>query len=77
MCILQGKLHIWSLSFILDFNFIYNFSIVSSWSIIFQLHNNLILAYIYWIKKSDMSNGSNKKKKLPQRLPPELTHQCS
>ena len=57
-----GKLRIWSLSFTLDFKIVLNLSIVSNWSLTFQCRVDLVSAVIYWMEKSDVSNGLNKNK---------------
>ena len=44
--ILQGKLCVWSLSFIQYFNLIHSFSLELIWSLTSQCHVNLILAIL-------------------------------
>ena len=59
--IFKGKLRIWPLSYTPYFNLIYNFSIVSIWSITFQYRANLVITIIFWMKIDGTSNGQNKK----------------
>ena len=57
----KGKLHIWSQFYIPYFNLVFNLSIVSIQSLIFQYHINLLLIIIFWMKIDDAFNSQSKK----------------
>ena len=59
--ILQGKLCVWSLSFIQYFNLIHSFSLELIWSLTSQCHVNLIHAVISLRKIANLINRENKK----------------
>ena len=52
---------IWSLSFILYFNLVDIFSIVSIWFLTFQCRINLVSVVIFFMKIAYVANGQNKK----------------
>ena len=52
---------IWSLSFILYFNLVDIFSIVSIWFLTFQYRVNLVSVVIFFMKIAYVANGQNKK----------------
>ena len=53
----KEKLHIRSLSFILYFSLVHNFSILLIWSLTFKYHVNLIPTIISLMKIVDVANG--------------------